>query len=296
VSILARLTPGTRGILGVVTAMLMFAIMDSFAKDLLERYPTPMVVWARFASQMVLVFVIIAPALMRHLRTAHLGLQLGRSALHLAANMMFFLALTAMTLADASAVLHTAPLMITLFAALILGERVGVLRWTGVLVGLCGALIIVRPGFDVFQPAALWVLGACACLALFQITARIIGAQDGIWTTMFYSGLVGTVVMSAAVPFYWTTPSLADGVVLITFGWIGCVGHIALFWGLTQAPASQLAPYNYANFIWAVLLGLVIFGEVPDYATFVGSALILGAGLYNWHRERVRELQSTGAG
>lgn len=294
-SILARLTPGTRGILGVVTAMLMFAIMDGFAKDLLTRYPTPMVVWARFSSQMVLVLIIIAPAIRHHLRTAHLGLQVGRSALHLMANLLFFSALTAMTLADASAVLQTAPLLITVFAALILREMVGVLRWSGVLVGLCGALIIIRPGFEVFQPAALFVLGASACMALFQIIVRIIGTADGLWTTMFYSGLVGTIVMSVAIPFYWTTPSLNDGVVLITFGWIGCLGHIALVWGLTQAPASQLAPYNYANFIWAVLLGFLIFGEAPDDMTFVGSALILGAGLYNWHRERVREMQAKAA-
>lgn len=292
---LSRLTPGTRGIVGVVTAMLMFAIMDSLAKDLLERYPTPMVAWARFASQMILVLVVIAPAVRHHLRTRHLGLQLGRSALHLAANVLFFSALTAMTLADASAVLQTAPLLITIFAALILGERVGILRWSGVLVGLCGALIIVRPGFDVFQPAALWVLAASACLALFQIIVRLIGTQDGIWTTMFYSGLVGTIVLSGVVPFYWEAPTVVDGLFLVSLGWIGCVGHIALVWGLTQAPASQLAPYNYANFIWAVLLGLMLFGEVPDFATFAGSALILGAGLYNWHRERVREVQAASA-
>ena len=287
--------PGTRGILGVVTAMLMFAIMDSFAKDLLQRYPTPLVVWARFASQTVLIMVIVGPALRRHLKTNHLGLQLGRSALHLTANTLFFSALTAMTLADASAVLQTAPLLITIFAALILGERVGILRWTGVLVGLFGALIIIRPGFEVFQPAALLVLGASACLALFQIIVRMIGAHDGLWTTMFYSGLVGTLVMSAVVPFYWVSPTLTDGLVMLTFGWIGCVGHTALVWGLTQAPASQLAPYNYANFLWALVLGLVIFGEIPDVVTFLGTALILGAGLYNWHRERMHELRALGA-
>lgn len=288
-ALLAGLTPGTRGTLGVIGAMLMFVVMDSFAKDLLDRYPTFMVVWARFASQMVLVMAIIGPALTRHLKTAHLGLQIGRSVLHLVANILFFTALTVMTLADASAVLQTAPLMITIFAALILREQVGIRRWGGVVVGLCGALIIIRPGLDVFQPAALLVLGVSACMALFQIIVRIIGMHDGLWTTMFYSGVVGTVVMTAVVPFYWVTPTPVDAVILLIFGWIGCLGHIALVWALNQAPASQLAPYNYANFLWALVFGLLVFGEIPDAMTFFGTALILGAGLYVWHRERLRE-------
>ncbi len=283
----ARLTPETRGILGIVLAMLLFTCMDGFAKYLLERNNTVMVVWARFASQMGLVMAISAPMLRSHLRTARPVLQLGRSTLHAMATGMFFLALNYMALAETVAVFEMAPLLITLLAALVLGEQVGPRRWAGVVIGLCGALVIIRPGLDVFQPAALLPFGAAACMAGFQIITRLIGTADRMRTTMIYSGAVGLIATSAMLPWWWETPTLADAALMATFGWIGYVGHFALVYALGQAPASTLAPYNYSGFLWAILLGLIFFAERPDGPTLAGGAIILVAGIYVWHRERM---------
>ena len=112
---------------------------------------------------------------------------------------------------------------------------------------------------------------------------------------MIYAGMAGTVVMSAVVPFYWTTPTLMDALALATFGWIGFLGHLCLLYALTQAPASTLAPFNYAGFVWAVIIGFLIFGELPDALTFVGAGIILGAGIYVWWRERVLARQAARA-
>lgn len=285
----ARLTPETRGIIGIVLAMLLFTCMDSCAKYLLQRNDTVMVVWARFASQTALVLAISAPNLGTLIRTRRPGLQFGRSALHAMATGMFFFALNFMALAEAVAVFEVAPLMITGLAALLLGEQVGPRRWTGVVIGLCGALIIIRPGLDVFQPAALLPLAAAMCMAGFQIATRMIGTADRIGTTMIYSGLVGLLATSALLPWFWQTPTAADAALMATFGWLGYFGHLSLVYALGQAPASTLAPYNYTGFLWALTLGLLLFGEMPDKVTLIGAAIILGAGVYVWHRERVRE-------
>lgn len=288
VRLAARLTPETRGILGILVAMLLFTCMDSCAKYLLQRNDTVMVVWARFASQTALVLAISAPMLGTHIRTHRPGLQLGRSVLHALATGMFFYSLNFMALAESVAVFEVSPLLITVLAALILHERVGPRRWTGVVVGLCGALIIIRPGLDVFQPAALLPLGSAFCMAAFQIITRLIGTADTMRTTMIYSGLVGVLATSAMLPWFWQTPTLADAALMATFGWLGYLGHLALIYALGQAPASTLAPYNYAGFLWAIIMGLLLFGEMPDGPTLVGAAIILGAGIYVWHRERVR--------
>lgn len=290
-----RIAPETRGILAMVLAMLLFVCMDSCAKILLERYETVQVVWARYAGQTAVLLLIFAPSLGRRLRTAHLGLQIVRSALLFSATALFFTALGVMALAEAVAVMEVAPLLITILGALVLKERVGPRRWAGVLVGLLGALVIIRPGFDVFQPAALLPLAAAACMAAYQIATRFLGASDSIWTTMLYTAGVGTVVASLGVPFFWTWPSPADALLMATFGSIGFAGHTCLVYALSQAPASTLAPFNYAGFVWALLVGAAVFGEIPDLATLIGAAIIICAGLYVWHRERVRAATLTSA-
>lgn len=284
-----RLTPETRGILGILAAMLLFTCMDSCGKYLLERNNTVMVVWARFMSQTVLVLAVSAPMLPGLARTRKPGLQVTRSTLHACATAMFYYGLNFMGLAENTAVFEVAPLLITVLAALILAERVGPRRWTGVAVGLCGALIIIRPGLDVFQPAALLPFGAASCMATFQIVTRLIGTADRMGTTMIYSGMVGMLASSAILPWWWETPGIADAVLMASFGWLGYLGHLALVYALGQAPASTLAPYNYSGFLWAIVLGFAIFGDMPDAATLVGAAVILGAGIYVWHRERVHE-------
>ncbi|HLS19181.1 MAG TPA: DMT family transporter, partial [Paracoccaceae bacterium] len=270
-----------------VLVMFLFTCMDACAKYLLERNNTVMVVWARFASQTALVLAISAPQLGTLARARRPGLQLVRSALHSFSTGLFFLSLNFMQLAEAAAVFEVAPLLITVLAAWILAEKVGPRRWAGVAIGLGGALIIIRPGLDVFQPAALLPLGAALTMAGFQITTRMIGTADRMGTTMLYSALVGLIGASAVLPWFWETPSMADALLMATFGWLGYLGHLVLVYALAQAPASTLAPYNYADFLWALLIGFLVFSELPDAPTLIGAGVILGSGIYVWHRERV---------
>jgi drug/metabolite transporter (DMT)-like permease len=291
----AGLTPETRGILAMLFAFLTFSVMDTIAKHLLGTLHPVQVVWARYTSQTVFIAILLAPQLRTLARTASPGLQLVRSGLLFSATLLFFTGLSLMEFAEAVALLQTAPLIITALAALVLGEAVGIRRWSGVCIGLIGALIIVRPGLGVFQPASLLPLGAAVCMASYQVATRMLSTADSIWTTLLYTAGVGTLIASAAVPFFWTPPSLTEAMLMAVIGVIAGFGHLSLVYGLSQAPASMLAPFNYTALVWATLFGFVFFAELPDPMTLAGAAIIVGAGLYVWHRERVRKRSATGS-
>lgn len=283
----ARLAPESRGALGMLAATFLFVVMDTLAKYLGEHLPPLQVVWARYVGQTVLLMVVFLPSLPRRLRTRAPGLQALRSVLLFGATSLFFTAIAVMPLAEATAVMEISPLLITIMAALVLGERVGPRRWTGVALGLVGALIIIRPGLGVFQPAALLPVAGAVCLASYQIATRMMGHADGIWTTMLYTTLFGSLAASLAMPFVWQTPDAALLPAMLAIGAIGCIGHLCLVWALQQAAASAIAPFAYVQLVWASLFGFVAFSEVPDRVTVLGATVIVGAGIYVWHRERV---------
>lgn len=285
----SRLTGETRGILGMIVALLFLATMDSFAKALSTHLPTAQIVWARYTGQTLIIAAICLPRLRATLATRNLGLQLGRSALLFIVTALYFYALGFMKFAEAAALLQTAPLLITMLAALVLGEPVGPRRWAGVCVGLIGAMILIHPGVGVFQPAALLLMVAALAYAFYQIATRWLGGADGLWTTLLYTTGFGAVLSSLALPFVWVTPDPQVALMMAGMAGAGCLGHLCLVWALGQAPTSVLAPFNYAGLLWATLIGLVVFGEAPDALTLTGAAIIVAAGLYVWHRERIRQ-------
>jgi len=290
------LAPETRGVLAVVFAFFCFGLQDSTAKFLVGELHPMQVVWARYAGQMAIILVLLAPRLRPMARTAHPGLQLVRSALLFASTVLFFTALSMMELAEAAALIQTAPLFITALAAPLLGELVGIRRWAGVAIGLMGALVIIRPGLEVFQPAGLLPLAGAVCLASYQIATRMLSAADRIQTTMLYTAGVGTLVATLLVPFFWTQPTAVQAGLMALMGVIASVGHLSLVYGFGLAQASALAPFNYTALVWATLFGYLFFAELPDAATVAGAALVVAAGLYVWHRERRRKLAAPPVG
>ncbi|MEL6335910.1 MAG: DMT family transporter [Pseudomonadota bacterium] len=281
-----RLSPETRGALGMVVATFFFISMDSFAKALSDDLPPMMVVWARYVSQTVVFALIFAVSLPRLIRTENLGQQLLRGGLLFTVTALFFTALQSLELAEAIALVQLAPLMIVALAALLLREHVGPRRWIAVGIGLLGALLIIRPGLGVFQPAALYAVAAAFCFASFQVLTRVMSGTGSIWTTMLYTSLVGAALASATLPWTWVTPPATALPAMLAVGVMGLIGHVIFVWAAAQVPASVLAPFNYTSLVWATLMGLVFFGELPATLTVVGACVIVGAGLYVWHRER----------
>ncbi len=285
---LAALPAEARGAALLVLATALFAAMDAIGKGLMQRHDPFQVVWARYAAQAVIVLIVISPRLHRVARTRHFGLQAIRSALLFMATLCGFFAFSAMPLADATAIFQTAPLAITALAALLLREPVGPRRWAGVAVGFLGALIIVRPGADVFQPAALLPMLGALFFAGYSIATRFLGRDDSYWTTFLYTAALGALIASAFVPLVWVTPTWADAGLMLLMGAIGSVGQFLLIVAFNTAAASAIAPFTYAGLIFATLWGYLFFGDAPDGWTVAGAAVIVGSGVYVWRREQVR--------
>lgn len=269
----------------MVLAILVFTLMDALAKSLVQRYGAPQVIWARYTGQTVIVALILCRNIGPYLRARHPWLQFWRSVFQFLTASLFFGSLAYIGLAEATALADLNPVLITLGAALFLGEKIGPRRAFGVAAALCGGLIIIRPGSDVFSPAALMPLVGGACFAAYALITRWVGATENVWTSLFYTALFGTVLTTLAVPFFWQTPAWADVPGFLVIGVMGAAGQLLMIRSFTLAEASVVAPFSYAGLIFAMGWGWLFFGEFPDGWSLVGGLVILLAGLYVWHRE-----------
>lgn len=273
------------GILLMLGSLVLFTAMDALAKGLVQTYPTAQVVWARFAGQLFLVILILNIRLGPALRTRHPKLHALRSLTQLGATGFFFASLSHIGLAEATALADINPVLITLGAALFLGEKLGPRRLAGVFAAMIGAMIIIRPGADVFTPAALLPLACAVSYAASALLTRKVGMTESPWTAMFYGALLGTIVTSALMPAVWQPIAAADLWIFVTIGCLGTAAQICLIRAFSLAEAGAIAPFGYVGIILATGWGIVLYDEWPDALTLLGAAIIVIAGLYVWHRE-----------
>lgn len=273
------------GILMMLAAVVAFTAMDAAAKGLIDRYDTIQVVWARYTVQTLGVALWQARRLRQVLTTRHPWLQAARSACQLGSTALFFAALRWIGLAEATAIADLSPVLITLGAAVFLGERIGPRRMLGVGVAFLGALVIIRPGSDVFTPASLLPLAGAVCYVGYALITRRIGQQESVWTALLYSTLIGAAATTLALPAVWKPIELGDLWLFVGIGVIGVIAQLFLIRAFTLAEASVVAPFGQLDLVFAALWGLTMFGEFPDRWTIVGALVIAGAGLYVWHRE-----------
>ncbi|WP_417247728.1 DMT family transporter [Celeribacter sp.] len=284
----SRLSDTARGILFMVVSVTAFSFMDAMAKLLGQRVDISQILLARYGGQIVVLMIVFGPRMTRLLRTDYPRLQLLRAAFQLMAAGSFFYALKFIGLAEATAVADVAPVLITLGAALILGEKVGPRRAFGIAAALVGALIIIRPGSGVFSPAALLPLIAACALAGYAIITRFIGNSEPPQTGLLYSGLFGTAVMLLVAPFRWVPLDAVSVALMVAVAVIGSLGQFMMIRAYSSAEASVVAPFSYAGLLTATFWGVVIFDAFPDLWTVVGGLVVVSAGLYVWHRETRR--------
>ncbi|MGH6898168.1 MAG: DMT family transporter, partial [Geminicoccaceae bacterium] len=269
------------GIACALAAWLLFAGMDAGSKLLAERYSIIQILWVRFVS-----LVVIAAWLARQwggsdaLRTRHFWLQSLRSMLLVVEIGLFILTITVLPLANAHAILAATPLIVTALSVPLLGEHVGIRRWSAIAVAFAGVLIILRPGLGVVHPIALLALLCSLMFALYQILTRIVSRTDPPLTTLFYTALVGVGGLTLIVPFHWTTPDVAGWALFGLVAALGASGHYLLIKALQLAPASVLQPFSYTILVWATLVGFLVFGNLPDRLTVVGALVIASSGVY----------------
>ena len=281
-------TSRNHAILLMIAAILCFTIMDAGAKALAPRIGVFETLWARYTGQMLLVLILVAPRLRNVARTKYPGLQFARSVLLMCATAFFFTGISLIPLTDASALMAVNPVLITLGAAIFLGEPLGPRRTIGIVAALVGALIIIRPGSSVFSVSALFPLAAATAYSAYSLLTRRLGPEEDVWTSLFYTGLVGTVFLSMAVPFFWQTPDFVSWVLIALITLFGTAGQMALIRAFSQGEASMLAPYSYCGLIFAAIWSAMFFAEWPDLWTILGALVIVGAGLYVWQRENYR--------
>ncbi|MDP2087054.1 MAG: DMT family transporter [Gemmobacter sp.] len=280
-----RLSPTAAGIgLAVLTALI-FSALDALAKALVAEVPAVQLVWARYAGQTVIVALLLAPRWRTGWRTRYPRQHALRSVFQFGATALFFSSLAHIGLAEATAIMDIAPVLISLGASVFLGERLGPRRLAGVLVALAGAMIIIRPGLGVFSSAAMLPVGAAVCYAGYAIITRKVGADEPVLTALFYTGLLGTVITSALVPWVWKPVAGWHWIGMAGLGVLGGAAQYCMIRAYSLAEASVIAPFGYVGLLFATLWGVGLFGEVPDRWTVVGALVIVAAGLYVWHRE-----------
>jgi drug/metabolite transporter (DMT)-like permease len=282
-----------RGILLMMAAGFGFTLMDASAKYLAQRFPVVEVAWGRYLFHaLALPLIVSRYGGFAMVRSSRLWLQLLRSLLLLGSTVFFWFAIKFIPLADATAIGFVGPLILTALSVPFLKEKVGPRRWAAVGVGFIGALVIIRPGPDMAQPAALLPLCSASCFAGYAICTRLLSRSDGWATTLIWSAVVGLVVLSFMVPFYWQPPGLSGWLGLAFLGGLGGASHLLMIFAYARAPASTLAPLSYIQLIWSTALGFFLFANFPDAWTLAGGAVIAGSGLYVIHRERVRRAEA----
>ena len=274
-----------RAISLMIMAIVLFTTMDAVAKGLLDRYPTPQVIWARFAGQLVLVLLILRGRTASFLRTGYAKLHLLRCACQFGATALFFTSLGYIGLAEATALTDLNPVLITLGAAIFLGEKLGPRRLIGVGVAMIGAMIVIRPGFGVFTPAALLPLGAALCYTGNALITRYIGPNESAWTSMIYAAAFGAAVLAVVQPFVWVPVSGGDLPLFCLMGALGTGAQLCIIRSFSISEAAVVAPFAYLGIVFAAVWGAVLYTEYPDRWSVTGALVIIAAGLYVWHRE-----------
>ena len=287
----------TKGILLKVASALLFAVMSALIRGLGETVPVGQIVFFRSAFAILPVVIIYAARreLMTAVRTGRPFGHAGRGIISVFGMFLSFASLARLPLVDATAISFAAPLITVGLAALILKERVRIYRWSAVVVGFAGVIVMLIPHLDIghFTGAA----SVATVGAMFAITSAFINAGTVIQTRrltttettpsiVFYFSLICAIAGALTLPFAWYTPTPLELAGLVSMGILGGLAHIFLTESYRLDAASVIAPFDYSSMLWALLLGYWLFGELPTTLVYIGAGIVAGAGLFVIWRER----------
>ncbi len=263
----------------------LLAFMDALSKYLTGSFHPIQVIWSRYFFHALLVVLFLLATQSRPIfKSNRLGLQLSRSAALFGGTLALYTSLKYLPLADAAAIQFFAPVLVTILSGVFLGEKIGYRRYGAVVIAFIGVMLVVQPGVNFKWPMILPMLTAFL-VAIYLIQTRALHGIDHAYTTLFYSTVFGVVLLALIIPFYWEQPSLAELMLMVTQGCIGAIGHLLLIKGFKFAPASVLSPFLYSQLLMSVLISVGYFGDPLTIGIIAGALLIVGSGIYIWHRE-----------
>jgi len=283
-----------QGIALMCTAVACLTFIDALSKYLVVHMDPLQVVWARYTSAFVLAFAVSNPITRPGLLvTRRPWLQLARSVFMVGGTLLNVMALRFLQIDQTLSIIFSTPFLVAALAGPLLGEWIGWRRWAAISVGFIGVLVVIRPGFDM-HPAALLSVATAVCYSFYGIITRLLSHIDSNETQLFYGNFIGMLAMSAVVWSVWVTPqSVWIMGLMVLIGAFGSVGHYLLIAAHRAAPASLISPFMYTQLVWAVLLGYLIFRDVPSAWTLAGASIVIGSGLYILNRERKRHAPET---
>lgn len=290
-----------RGALCMLAAHLLFTLMSALVKRVSGSVPVVEVMFFRSAFALPVVALIVARyGRFEDLRTRRFPGHFARACTGTLAQGCSFFALVSLPLADMTVLGYTTPLFVTILAIPLLGEQVGLHRWSAVLVGFLGVLVIAvgQGAGHATGPLAAWGLAAAVAQGFFSafttLLVRQLSATESSTTITMWQSVLMSAFALLALPFFWLTPSWGQLGLLVLVGLIGGVAQVLLTEAYASAQVSSLGPYSYSSMLWSVALGWMIWGDAPTIWMLLGAVLIVAAGLYILHRELARRRMKEG--
>ena len=260
-------------------AGLVLVIMVAIIKALSGVIHPMMVIWGRFFFHMVLIMVLFPGLAIEALRVKQKPAHLSRTLIMLISTLVNTYALTLLPLANVSAISFTAPILVAFMATVILHEKVTATRILVIAFGFSGTLMIVQPSVnEPLNLGALLALATAFCYAAYQVTTRFV-RETSPMVSLFYTGAGGAVVFTAILPLFWHSTPLWVWPVLMLVGILGACGHLLIILALRKAEASKISPFNYVQLVYAIIISIVIFGDLPDLLSILGTVVIVASGL-----------------
>ena len=269
-----------------LSAWAVLPFMDAIAKYLSSELSFFQITWARYFFTVFFTLPFMFFFFRKSLTwSENPKLQILRGLTLLIANICFFYSISIISMAKALTLAFVAPLITTALSPIFLGEKVGIRRWTAVLIGFVGSLVVIRPGFLEFNLATIAALGTGCFYGIYLVITRKLHSTDSPLLTLLITGVVGAVIASLLVPFVWINPTPGQWSWLALMGIFACLGHILLIYSLKYADASKLAPFGYFEIVTNIILGYYFFSDFPNSYTFLGLFIIIFSGVYIFYRE-----------
>lgn len=271
----------------LVIATLFFSSQDALTKHLVQTLPASQIVSVRFFffALFALAYVSRRTGIATAFRSQQPWLQIFRGLLIAGEIIIFAYAIQFLGLAEMHTLFACFPLLITALSVPLLGEPVGWRRWLAVFFGFIGTLIILRPGSEIFQPAAAIAILTAFMFALYNVLTRKVSRYDSFETSLLYMGVVGFVGSALIAPFYWQPVTTSEALWLLLISTTAIIGHLLLIKSLSLVPAVVLQPFNYFSLVWAIIIGFFLYGEVLTSTMLLGAAIVVGSGVFIARRE-----------